>query len=191
MTCAEYRELVAADADGALGSDVEAAVQHRASCSSCMRLFEQQVSIRDLLRLRPLEPPAPIGLRTRIVAHLEEESRRRAAPWWRLWVRWAGAALIVACAAAVWIVSTRDGWFTPLIESYDLASRGALRIAFPTSAPAALEAYYRQYHQEGFPEHVVDLSPKGFHLHWRRASRLSEAQSEARRLFGWRKLDRM
>jgi hypothetical protein len=62
------------------------------------------------------------------------------------------------------ILWNRDGSFAPLIESYDLALRGALQITFPASEPAELEAYYHGSHEKGFPDHVIDLSPKGFRL---------------------------
>ena len=62
------------------------------------------------------------------------------------------------------ILWSRDGSFAPLIESYDLAARGALPITFPASEPAELEAQYRKSREQGFPDHVVDLSPKGFRL---------------------------
>lgn len=165
VTCAEYRDLVAADVDGVLGgSEVEGTRRHRASCESCRTLRERQLAIRDLLRSRCLQEATPYGLRTRIVARLEEESRRIVAAKWRRFVPWVGLVLAGAAAAAVMTLWNRAGSFAPLIESYDLAARGALHITFATSEPTVLESYYRQHAGEGFPEHVVDLSPAGFHL---------------------------
>jgi anti-sigma factor (TIGR02949 family) len=165
VTCAEYRDWVAADVDGSLGNEAENVRRHLASCESCRRLRERQVAIRELLRSRALQQPAPRGLRTRVVARLEEESQGLTAPRkWRFRARSAGLALISVVAAAVMILWNRDASFAPLIESYNLASRGALEITFPTSDPVALEAYYRERHAEGFPDHVIDLSPAGFRL---------------------------
>jgi len=165
VTCAEYRELVAADVDGVVGAEAETVRRHLATCEACTRLRERQVAVRNLLRSRSLQQPAPLGLRTRVVAQLEEESQSlHGAPKRWLWARWVGLALLGATAAAVMILWNRDGSFAPLIESYDLASRGALQITFPASEPTELEAYYHKSQEQGFPEHVIDLSSKGFRL---------------------------
>ena len=165
VTCLEYRDWVAADVDGVLADDAEQVHRHLAGCESCRRLREHQLAIRELLRSRSLEQPAPHGLRTRVRARLEEESQGIvAATRWRLRARWAGFAIAAAVAAVAVMLWNRNAPFAPLIESYDLASRGALEITFPTSEPTALETYYRERHDGGIPEHVIDLSAAGFRL---------------------------
>jgi hypothetical protein len=166
VTCAEYQDWVAADVDGVLGAQAESVRCHLAGCESCRGLRDRQLAVRDLLRSRPIQQSAPYGLRARVLARLDEESERLvpASGWWPRRARWIGLALACATAAAVLMLRSRDGSFAPLIESYDLAARGALPITLPTSDPAVLEGYYREHRDEGFPEHVVDLSRAGFRL---------------------------
>ncbi len=164
MTCAEYRECVAADVDGVLGSDAEEVRRHLATCDSCRRVRDRQIAVRDLLRTRTLLAPAPAGLSGRIIERLGQE--RAGAPERPRWLspRSAGLALAGVAAALAIVLLNRGPSFAPLIESYDLASRGALELTIRTSNPAELETYFRGHRAEGFPDHVVDLSAAGFRL---------------------------
>ncbi|MGH7899891.1 MAG: anti-sigma factor family protein [Candidatus Binatia bacterium] len=164
MTCAEYRHWVAADVDDLLGDQADGVRRHLAACDSCRRSRERQLAVRDLLRARSFLEPAPESLRGRLVERLERESG--GAPERSRWLsaRWVGLALAGATAALVIILSNRTASFAPLIESYDLASGGALELALRTSSLAELETYFRERRGEGIRDHVVDLSAAGFRL---------------------------
>ena len=165
VNCNEYRDYAAADVDGLLGAEADAARRHLERCPSCRAERERQAAVRGLVRSSAL-PDMPIGLRTRIRASLEEESRRSERSIGRAKVfRWAWIAA-AAVAVLVGVVIVRDRT-TPLgawIPEYDRAARGALAIDFPTHAPGELEGFYRQHQGDGIPAHVVDLSHAGFRL---------------------------
>lgn len=164
MNCSEYLEWAAADADGIRGGDVEAARQHAEGCAACRGELQRQVAVRSLLRGRAaLRPAAPPGLRGRVSATLDEAEHRAAA---RNWFRRGllGAGLAVAAVVIALIVLPGERPFAPLVRETDLATRGALAIAFRTEAPSALEEFYRRHADEGFPWRVIDLSSAGFRL---------------------------
>jgi hypothetical protein len=164
VNCSEYRDWAAADADGIRSRDAEAARLHAEGCAACRAERERQVVVRSLLRSRPLNLAAPPGLRTRVLATLDEaEDRAASRRWWRRLALGAGVAVAAAVVVAL-IFTPRDGSFAPLIHEYDLASRGALQITFRTDSPSALEQFYGEHAAEGFPKHVIDLSPAGFQL---------------------------
>jgi anti-sigma factor RsiW len=161
VNCSEYREYVAADVDGVLGAEADAARRHLERCPACRAEREQQTAVRGLIRSHAL-PDLPIGLRTRVLAAIAEESRRSERPRVFRWA-WVGAAA-VAALVAVLVVRSRTSPFGAWMREYDLAARGALAIDFPTHAPDELEGFYRQHQADGIPAHVVDLSRAGFRL---------------------------
>jgi hypothetical protein len=165
VNCSEYLEWAAADADGIRGGDVEAARRHAEGCAVCRGELQRQVAVRSLLRGRTaLRPVAPPGLRARVSAALDEAEHRAAAQkWWRRGLAGAGLAVAAAVVVALIVVPSRRP-FAPLVRETNLATRGALPIAFRTEAPGALEEFYRRHAAEGFPSHVIDLSPAGFRL---------------------------
>jgi len=161
VNCDEYRDYVAADVDGLPGAEADAARRHLEGCPSCRQERERQTAVRALIRSHAL-PDMPIGLRTRVLASIAEESRRdRRAKVFR-WA-WLGAAAVGVLVAVV-VVRDRSKPFAAWIREYDLAARGALAIDFPTQAPGELEGFYRQHQADGIPAHVVDLSHAGFRL---------------------------
>jgi anti-sigma factor RsiW len=165
MTCQEYLDYVAGDVDGTLGEAAEAVRSHVAACRRCRLERERQHAVRELLRSRHLLPALPVELRSRLLASAQEsrgrESRAPQARWWVGGTALAAAAIAVVIAAVVW---GRRGPLSPLIREYQLASRGALKMALATGSRDQLEDLYRQHGDEGIAAHVVDLSPAGFHL---------------------------
>jgi anti-sigma factor RsiW len=165
MTCQEYLDYVAGDVDGTLGEAAEAVRSHVAGCRRCRLERERQHAVRELLRSRHLLPALPVELRSRLLASAQEsrgrESRAPQARWWVGGTALAAAAIALVIAAVVW---GRRGPLSPLIREYQLASRGALKMALATGSRDQLEDLYRQHGDEGIAAHVVDLSPAGFHL---------------------------
>ena len=161
MTCGDCKDWTAdADETGV----PEAAREHVAGCASCRAERERQLAVRTLLRSKSVLPAAPIGLRTRILAALEEEEAAApAAGGWRRFFGYGGLALATAVALVV-LVGLPRGEFAPLIRGYDLAVAGKLELGFRTDAPAALEQFFARHSAERIPSHVVDLTSAGFHL---------------------------
>lgn len=164
VNCDEYREWVAGDVDGVLGALSAEARAHVEKCARCGAERERQLAVRSLLRSRDLHLAPPVGLRTRVLAALEEAALEEPARrWWRSF-HWIGAVAVGVVALAVVVLWNRDTAFAPLIREYDRAAEGALTIALRTSQPQDLEAFYHQHAAEGIPVHVVDLSRAGFRL---------------------------
>lgn len=163
MKCADYSEIVAADVDGLLGAESDEARRHLETCVACRRLRADEEAVSAAVRSRSLMAEAPFGLRTRIVAALEEEAGETARPWWAGVAR--AATLACAVLAGLAILLPRGGDpYEPLIESYYDVLGGGLRVAHETSALGDLEAFYAKHHGAGIPSHVVDLGRAGFRL---------------------------
>lgn len=162
MTCDEYQDWSAADVDGERSPEAARAREHAATCPTCAAEQRRQLAARALLRSRSVLPGAPLGLRTRILAAIDEETAPARRSAWSWWIGLAGAAL----AAALVLVVGRHGEpdFRPLIRGYDLAAAGRLDLDVRTDAPAALEQFYARHAAEHVPPHVTDLSSAGFRL---------------------------
>jgi hypothetical protein len=165
MTCEEYLDYVASDVDGTLGEAAVSVRAHVTGCARCRLERERQQAVRELLRSRHLLPELSVEVRSRMLASLlERPGRERRVPRARWWV---GGAALAAAAIAFFIVAVvwgRRGPLSPLIREYELASRGAMKMALATGSREQLEDLYRQHEDEGVAAHVVDLSPSGFYL---------------------------
>jgi anti-sigma factor RsiW len=166
VNCNEYRECAAADADGVLGAAEEEARRHLERCAGCRAERDRQLAVRGLLRsrARDLHPATPVGLRTRVLATLDEAHAASERGWWSSAVRWGGVVAFTVAVVLTIVVWNRNAPFTPLIREYDRAANGSLELALRTAKREDLEAYYRQHAAEGIPVHVVDLSAAGFRL---------------------------
>jgi anti-sigma factor RsiW len=162
VNCEAYLDCVAADVDGSLGEDAEAARLHLQGCPRCRFERERQQAVRDLLRSRRLAPALPADVRARVLGSLDEASSKEA----RARKRWIGVGALAAALAlaVVGLVWNRAGPLAPLVREYRLASRGALEMTLPTESREELEDLYRRHGGEGIAAHVVDLSPAGFRL---------------------------
>ncbi|MGH7821991.1 MAG: hypothetical protein ACREQ9_19690, partial [Candidatus Binatia bacterium] len=116
--------------------------------------------VRSLLRSRALLVEAPLGLRTRILAAIDEEAAAAESPLWGRITRWAAAACVALVALA--IVSTTERRVDPAIDSYYLALRGELPLEIEAESVAEIEEFYRRHAARGVRAHVVDLAAAGF-----------------------------
>lgn len=159
VTCAEYEEWVAADADGAAGERARDLALHVEGCARCASLRREQEEVRRLLASRSLLEGAPFGLRTRIVARLDQAgtAQRRRAPAFA----WIGVGLAAVVAL---LVVLRPAARDPEIAAYAVALDAAAPLTVPASTAAELESWYRGHADRGYPTHVVDLSAAGYRL---------------------------
>ena len=164
MNCNEYRECAAADVDGVLGAAAEEARQHLERCAVCRAEHDRQLAMRGLLRARSLHPATPVGLRTRVLATLDEAGAASERPWWSSALRWSAVVAFGIALVVTIVVWNRHATFTALIREYDRAADGSLELGLQTAKREDLEAYYRQHAAEGIPVHVIDLSAAGFQL---------------------------
>ena len=163
MTCEEYREWVAADVDGCLGAEEAGVRAHLAECGECRADRSAQKDVRAMLRSRDLREPAPPGLRTRILAHLDEAGEEGEIPWTTRVSRWA-AVLVTGLAALVVLGTPQGDSRGPGVEDYYAALRGEMALSIRTESIEELERFYRDRLSGALSEHVVDLGEAGFRL---------------------------
>ncbi|MGH7857939.1 MAG: hypothetical protein ACREQY_11465 [Candidatus Binatia bacterium] len=159
MDCSEYREWIAADVDDAGGAGVEEARRHAEGCPDCRAARSEAAAVRSLLRSRSRVQEAPFGLRTRVLARIEEEASASRVPLWGRALRWAAIACLVLVALPLLNPSEH---LDPTIESYHLALRGELPLSVRAESLAEIEEFYRRHAARGIRAHVVDLSAAGF-----------------------------
>jgi hypothetical protein len=164
MNCSEYRECASADVDGMLGAAAEDALQHLARCAGCRAERDRQLAMRALLRGRDLHPSPPLGLRTRVLAALDEAGAASERPRWSGALRWGVVVALALTLVVTIVVRHRRAPFTVLVREYDRAASGSLELDLRTSNPEDLETFYRGHASDGIPTHVVDLSAAGFRL---------------------------
>ena len=164
MNCDEYLECAAADVDGVLGAAAGEVQRHLEGCAACRAERDRQLAVRDLLRARDLQPAAPVGLRTRVLAALAESDTANRRPWWPGALRWSAVVAFGIAAIVAVVVWNRHAPFAALIREYDQAANGSLALGLRTDSRQDLEGYYREHAGEGIPVHVVDLSAAGFRL---------------------------
>lgn len=162
MRCTEYQDRVAADVDGL--EEAEDIRRHLEECERCRSLRAQVAAVRALLRSRPLGHTAPIGLRTRIVARIEEDAAQAAArrPWGLRWALFAVAAASLLLVVSFLLLG-RGAPSDLALRDYRLALSEDLPLTVRASAPADLAAFYARQ-APSLPSHVLDLSEAGFRL---------------------------
>lgn len=161
MDCSEYREWIAADVDGAGGERCAEAHRHADQCPECRAARADVARVRSLLRSLPPRP-LPVGLRTRILARLDDEAARAGSR--RRWpeVGFATAGLALAVLAVVGVFRSAERLDSTL-AAFRQALSGELPLAVESSAPDEVERHYER-HASQSPSHVIDLSAAGFHL---------------------------
>lgn len=160
MNCDEYLDWVAADVDGLLGDRTEETRHHLDECPRCRALRAACAEVRALLHSRRLTQDAPLGLRTRILARLDDEVPRGART--RLF-RWTAVATAALALLVIFFLHRTERIGNDATEVYQLILDGALRPVVETSIVAELEDHYAR-HGRGIPSHVVNLEPQGFRL---------------------------
>lgn len=163
MNCDEYLDWVAADVDGLLGERSELTLRHLDECPRCRALRAASAEIRALLRSRRITQEAPLGLRTRILARLQDEAPHGARALLRRLPRWAAVVTAALALLLLFFLPRTERIGGDTAEVYQLVLDGALRPAFETSAVAELDDYYAE-RGRGIPSHVIDLEAQGFRL---------------------------
>jgi anti-sigma factor RsiW len=107
MNCREVETKLPSYVDGLANGDAAAIAAHLATCEACGQLAHAQSVARTVLKARAaqLSPIAPPGLRTRIIANLEDQdrktSRSRDLAWSGRLTAFAAAAMVVLTLGAV------------------------------------------------------------------------------------------
>jgi anti-sigma factor RsiW len=109
MNCREVEDKLPSYVDGLADGDAAAVAAHLQTCEACRQLAHAQSVARTVLKARAaqLSPIAPPGLRTRIVAHLEDQDRKRpqelvpSLAWTGRLTAFAAAAMVVLTLGAV------------------------------------------------------------------------------------------
>jgi anti-sigma factor RsiW len=149
--------------------DVVAA--HVAQCARCQRELDALRQVRSTLRASLPPQPVPAHVSERIRAALEQEARRGAKPpaHWpsvsrRALVRWS-VAFGAAAVLATLLVRLRPRDVVREVESdFRRYVSDQLILDTSSSAPAALEAYFREANL-GFATRVFDFTMMGYSLH--------------------------
>lgn len=178
--CTEVQQSSAALLDGELSPDRrDAAEAHLHTCPACAATLERDRQFRSFLRRRLDVAPTPGDVRARLMAAIETESRRMAAParpaWWQglvtPWLRPAyrlALATVAVAAVAAFVWPGRDVQTAiPLAEvaiQYARASAGTLPLDVETASVDTLKAFYRSTGLFDFDETAEDFAGMGFRL---------------------------
>jgi len=152
MDCREYKEMISAHVDGALGTEEQLVVQsHLNECPKCTKMFlwESQMSAALKRKLSPI--PARAALRERVLDQLGE-SRKEGLFGWSYMAHGLAAAcavlLIVAVPYLFWPGKVQEDILTDAIVRYQEVTQGVVETP-----------------QAGFPvARLLDLSPWGYRL---------------------------
>ena len=151
MDCREYKEMISAHVDGALGTEEKLVVQsHLNECPKCTQMFLWESQMRTAFK-RKLSPiPAGAALRERVLNQLE--SRKEGLFGWSYMAHGLAAAcavlLIVAVPYLFWPGKVQEDILTDAIVRYQEVMQGFVETP-----------------QAGFPAaRLLDLSPWGYRL---------------------------
>jgi hypothetical protein len=189
MNCAEYQELVAADADGVLGeTERHDAAAHRETCRRCQALVRQQRGVKELVRSRSRHYAAPAELRERILSSLATGDEYSAAvasltPV-RHWRPSRTRLVIAGAVAAAAILILRPLWRSPaptldvlLAQDVQALKAPAVHLAMQTSDVEELRRYYRSTGRIDFDRSVDDFTSMGLRLVGGRVAKLRDVDT--------------
>ncbi len=169
MNCNEYKDLVAAHADGAL-TDEEArmADAHSTECSSCRTLRDQQVTTRAIVRQRVATKVAPDSLRQAIArqraAEITTIAKRSQAPRSGFRTKMMMAGAIAAALLLSLVPLTRNAGAELLTTlAADVGGASSAALAMTTEDPDRLRGYYADNGMT-FSNTVADLRSSGLRL---------------------------
>ena len=186
MSCEATQSLIHGYLDGELdlvrSMEIE---RHLNDCESCARAYQNQQSLRSLIRGGSLYFKAPAGLESRIHARLREVHRTAAKPqpaaaaeapsrpsqaWWSPSWTWAGMAAALALAAVV-ISILRPGASRPsqqdlLVEEVVSSHIRSLMLNHLTDVTSSDQHNVKPWFNGklDFSPSVVNLAPEGFPL---------------------------
>lgn len=181
MTCEELRACLEVYLDRELGVARSLdAQEHLTFCMSCQWAYAKEREFRSLLKTRLLRPPAPPGLRARIRAGLDAQTR----PWSRAlltgWRRWSAlpVAALVLLALAVGLPPLMAPAPPPpvseLVAQHQVYSRMDVPAEIVSTDQAAVAGWLEKRVRFAVP--VPDFSPAGIRLIGARLSALSDRE---------------
>lgn len=170
MDCAEYRDLVVAHTDGALGAaEVWRADAHLANCARCANLFAVRRRSAAQLRIHP----TPADVRRRVLEALAAAARAEQGHQWRRPSGPLVLRLAVAGALAMLALVLAGVWFRPspapplvaaVVADFRAVEAGTLELGFRTDDAQELRAYFLRTANLGFSNSAVDLEVLGYEL---------------------------
>jgi hypothetical protein len=172
MKCSEYKDLVAAHADGQLaGEELGRAERHASTCPPCEALRRAQLAVKALLARHRGRQPAPDSLRAEIARRTVGAAEAGAsAPSASSGPGSRKTRILVAGAIAATLLLTLGPLLlgrgdTNLISTMaaDIGQIATHSPQLATSSPAELRSYYA-HNGLTFDQSVEDLEPYGIHL---------------------------
>lgn len=161
MNCTDFHARLHPYVDGELPvEDTVAADAHVRECGACAALLDGERAFRRLIRRQPREPVPP-EFRSRLVARLESQTRRRLfRPWLTV------PALAAAAALLIVVVMSGVRPAPPLIGELVDKHIAYAQIERPAELPSddreAVSAWFRE--RAGMRVTVPDYSPSGIRL---------------------------
>ena len=152
MECQDYKEMISAHVDGALGTEEKLVVQsHLNECPKCTQMFHWETQMRSALK-RKLSPiPARAALRERVLDQLEGTSKEGLFGWPYLAHGLAAAFALLLIVAIPYLSGPgkfQEEILTDAIVRYQKVTQGIVddpQTAFPAAR-------------------LLDLSPWGYRL---------------------------
>lgn len=176
MHCAEYRDLVAAHADGLLtAEEAVLAEAHLAKCTRCTHLLATSQRCRQEVRAYDWVRTTPAHVRRRLLAAIDAEAVAERPRWWHVWWRQPGfrfalAGAVVAVVLAVAAVLPYRGeppeppLLAAVVSDFHAVEANQLELAFRTDDAQELRDYLQRTANLGFANTVVDLEVLGYEL---------------------------
>jgi len=183
MTCARYRDLIAAHVDGLLSpADQQEVTQHLKTCAACAQLFAQESRFHTAFAARQFIVSVPTEVERRLQSALAVE-QTQSPSWWerffslfpqpRLALGFAAAGLVVVfLLSQLFFSAPEQDVFAQALDSYQAVTEGRTPLDYRTEEPAQLQAAFNNSGQIDFLTQVSDLRPAGYQLKGGRLGRL-------------------
>lgn len=169
MKCNEYKELVAAHADGTLsGDELAGAERHAGACPPCEALRRGQLAVKSLLARRRAFQSAPDSLRTEITRRTvgdttERDGAESRSSSWKTRILATGAiAATLLLTLGPLLLGNGDTQLVDTIAA-DVGRVASIVPELATGSPAELRSYYA-HNGITFEDSVEDLEPYGIRL---------------------------
>ena len=166
MTCAEYRDLVAAHVDGRLSPDEERAVAaHVPTCVGCRIVYQRQLNAKQLLRQRSVRHAVPAAIKDQLLGGLQASEADQGERWpWRRIVLVGALAAGLLMALVPLLRHRPPSLLGTLAADVREVSASTAMLAMRTEKVPELRQYYRSTGQIDFERSADDFSPFGLWL---------------------------